>query len=139
MMMEIAGIQLVDGDAFEGYTNWVGEEELKNKNTLKITARPSNGKQYRYAENKNIEQMLYDIELRDIDNDIVFDPSSKVELALFELNKAKAEWVIDIVRKLQSPDKIRAKLKKTKWVISRLAEPYPPDMHDQQLDEDLQA
>jgi hypothetical protein len=139
MVMELAGIQLVNGGAFEGYSNWVGKEELKNGNTLEITARPSNGKQYRYAENKNIEQMRYDIELRDIDYDIAFDPSSKIELALYELNKAKAEWVIGIVRKLQSPDRIQAKLEKTEWVISRLAEPYPLDMHDQQQDEDLQG
>ena len=138
MVMEIAGIQLVDGDEFEGYSNWVGEEELKNNNTLKIIARPSNGKRYRYAENRNIEQMLYHIELRDIDYNVAFDPTSKVELALFELNKAKAEWVISIVRKLQFPDKIQAELEKTEWVISRLAEPYPIDMHLQQ-DEDLQA
>ncbi|MEK6707803.1 MAG: hypothetical protein AABY81_03205 [Pseudomonadota bacterium] len=136
MVMEIAGIQLVDGGAFEGYSNWVGKEELKNENTLEITARPSNGKQYRYAENKNIEQILYDIELRDIDYDLAFDPSSKVDLALHELNKTKAEWVIGIVRKLQSPDKIQAELAKTKWVISRISEPYPLDMHNQQQDDD---
>lgn len=139
MVMEIAGIRLVNGGAFEGYSNWVGKEEFKNGNTLEIIAKPSNGRQYRYAENKNIEQMLYDIELRDIDYDIAFDPSSKVELALYELNKAKAKWVIGIARKLQSPDKTQAKLQKTEWIISRLAEPYLPDMYYQQQDEDLQA
>ncbi len=135
MVMEIAGIRLVDGAAFEGYSNLVGKEELKNENTLEIIARPSNGKQYRYAKNKNIEQILYDIELRDIDYSLAFDPSSKVDLALHKLNKTEAEWVIGIVRKLQSPDKIQIKLAKTEWVISRISEPYPLDMYDQQDDD----
>lgn len=132
MVMEIAGIRLVDGGALEGYSNWVGTEKLKNDNTLEITARPSNGKQYRYAENRGIEQVLYDIELRDIGYDFALEPSSKIDLALYELNKTKAEWVIGTVRKLQSPDKIQAEFVKTEWVIRRLAEPYPVDMHDQQ-------
>lgn len=133
MVMEIAGIRLVDGDAFEGYSNRVGTENLKNDNTLEIMARSSNGKQYRFAENKDIEQTIYDIELRDIDYDLAFDPSSKVELALHELNKEKAEWVIGIVRELQTPNKIQAKLAKTDWIINRLAEPYPLDSVDPNL------
>lgn len=133
MVMEIAGIRLVDGDAFEGYSNWVGTEKLRNDHTMEISAKPSNGKQYRYAENKNVEQIVFNIELRNIDYDLAFDPSSKVELALYELNKEKAEWVIGVVRKLQSPNKIQAALAKTDWVICRLAEPYPLDSVDPDL------
>jgi hypothetical protein len=52
------------------------------------------------------------------------------------LNKKKAEWVIGIIRKLQLPNKIEAELAKTDWVISRLSEPYPLDMHSQDLDDE---
>lgn len=132
--MEIAGIQL--HDSASEYSNWVGTEKLRNDNTLEISARPSNGKQYRHIENKDVEQMLYDIEFRDIDYDYALSSTSRIDLALNELNKKKAEWVIGIIRKLQLPNKIEAELAKTDWVISRLSEPYPLDMHNQDMDEE---
>jgi len=127
--MEIAGIQL--HDSASEYSNWVGTEKLKNDSTLEISARPSNGKQYRYVENKDVEQML-----RDIDYDYALSSTSRIDLALNELNKKKAEWVIGIIRKFQLPNKIEAESAKTDWVISRLSEPYPLDMHNQDLDDE---
>lgn len=134
MAREIAGIRLEDGDAFDGYANWVGSEDLKNGYMLGVIAEPSDGGRYRFAENKNVVQTIYRIELRDSDHELALS-SGKIDLALQELNKEKAEWVIGIIRKLLLPEKIQAELAKTDWVISRLAEPYPPDMHNQ-LDEE---
>lgn len=134
--MEIAGIELKNGDEFDAYSNWVGSKGLKHHNTLRVVARPSNGKGTRYAENRNVEQMLYDIELRNIDDDPLFPTTSRLDLALFELNRKKAEWVIGIVQKLQSPKEIQAELEKTDWIIARFTEPYSLDMHD---DLDLNA
>ncbi len=126
--MEISGIELSDGVGFgddgDDYSIWVGEEKLKNGSILEITAKPSNGKKCEYVENDNIEQISYSVVLFNADNDYVLDVGkNEVLAATCELNKEKAEWVIDIIRKLLTASKIQPKLFGVEWVIRRAAQP----------------
>lgn len=126
--MEISGIELNDGADFgdDGvdYSIWDGEEQLDNGSTLKVTAKPSNGRKCEYIENDNIEQILYSIELFNADGGYVLDVGKHgVLAATCELNKEKAEWLIGVIRKLLIASKIQPKLLGTEWAIRRAAQP----------------
>lgn len=132
--MEIAGIHLDNGgygdnsyvgwdSDFHDYESWEGSEKQKNGSTLGVTATPSKGDDVSFAENRNVERILFSLELRDEDEDFAIDPADKiVRVSMNELDREKAEWVIGVIRKEQSPSKIQTELAKPDWVVKRLSE-----------------